>query len=47
MSSIYRADTISALIKSGQDHMPAIGAPERPALTHGGLRALARRTVAA
>ena len=46
MSSIYRADTISALIESGQDQAPAIGAPERPALTFGELRALAGRTIA-
>ena len=46
MSSIYRADTISALIESGQDHAPAIGAPKRPAQTFSELRGLARRTIA-
>lgn len=46
MSSIYRADTISALIESGQDHASAIGAPERPAQTYSELRGLVRRTIA-
>lgn len=47
MSSIYRASTVSALIETGQDDAPAIGAPERPSLTHKGLRELAATTVAA
>jgi acyl-CoA synthetase (AMP-forming)/AMP-acid ligase II len=47
MSSIYRASTVSALIEAGQDDAPAIGAPERPSLTHKDLRELAATTVAA
>jgi acyl-CoA synthetase (AMP-forming)/AMP-acid ligase II len=47
MSSIYRASTIAALIEAGKDDAPAIGAPERPSLTHKGLRELVARTVAA
>jgi oxalate---CoA ligase len=43
----YPADTISDLLAWGADDAPAIGAPGRPWLTHGGLRALANRTVAA
>lgn len=47
----YLADTIPALLKKGAETAPAIGAPSgdkgaRPWLTHGGLRALAERTVA-
>src|SRR5215469_1357268 len=45
MSSIYRADTIWELLKHGLDEAPAIGAPERPSLTHKNLRELASRTV--
>jgi acyl-coenzyme A synthetase/AMP-(fatty) acid ligase len=45
MSSIYRASTIAKLIAEGRDGAPAIGAPERIALTHQGLRELARRTI--
>lgn len=45
MSSIYRADTIPELIKQGHDEAPAIGAPERPSLTHKNLRELVDRTV--
>src|SRR6202012_5589555 len=45
MSSIYRADTIWELLKQGLDEAPAIGAPERPSLTHKSLRELAVRTV--
>jgi len=46
----YPADTVSALLARGADDAPAIGAPaggsaSRPWLTHGGLRALAHRTV--
>lgn len=43
----YPADTTSHLLSRGADDAPAIGAPGRPSLTHGGLRALATRTVAA
>jgi oxalate---CoA ligase len=45
MSSIYRADTVFELLKQGHDDAPAIGAPERPSLTHKSLRELAQRTV--
>lgn len=45
MSSIYRADTISALLKSGNDQAPAIGAPERTTLTYAELRGVVRRTI--
>lgn len=45
MSSIYRADTISALLESGNDHASAIGAPERATLTYAELRGVVRRTV--
>src|SRR3984885_2714369 len=45
MSSIYRADTVPELLKQGLDEAPAIGAPERPSLTHKSLRELATRTV--
>jgi acyl-CoA synthetase (AMP-forming)/AMP-acid ligase II len=45
MSSIYRANTIAKLIAEGRDNAPAIGAPERTALTHQGLRQLAQRTI--
>jgi acyl-CoA synthetase (AMP-forming)/AMP-acid ligase II len=47
MSSLYRASTIGDLLQAGQDDAPAIGAPEREALRHQNLRALASRTVAA
>ncbi len=43
----YHADTMSCLLARGGDMAPAIAAPDRPTLTHGGLRALAARTVAA
>jgi oxalate---CoA ligase len=43
----YAADTMTGLLARGVDSAPAIGAPERPTLTHGGLRELAARTVAA
>ncbi len=43
----YLADTMPGLLARGAEAAPAIAAPERPALTHGGLRALATRTVAA
>jgi acyl-CoA synthetase (AMP-forming)/AMP-acid ligase II len=39
-------DTIFSLLSRGADAAPAIGAPGRPWLSHGGLRALAERTVA-
>ena len=47
----YPADTVLALLASGADTAPAIGAPKsadtiRPPLTHGELRALAGRTIA-
>ena len=42
----YPADTMTQLLARGADDAPAIGAPGRPWLTHGGLRALAARTVA-
>ena len=41
------ATTIPALLASGEAGRPAIRAPERPALTYGGLRSLAEGTVAA
>jgi acyl-CoA synthetase (AMP-forming)/AMP-acid ligase II len=41
-----RADTVLDLLDRGRDDDPAIGAPDRPWLTHGGLRALVRRTIA-
>ncbi len=40
------ADTLHALLAHGGESAPALGAPDRPALTHGGLRALAQRSVA-
>ena len=45
MSSIYRADTVWELLRQGHDEAPAVGAPERPSLTHKSLRELAERTV--
>ena len=39
-------DTIPALLQAGAAEAHAIGAPDRPWLTHGGLRALAEKTVA-
>jgi len=44
--TVYLADTMANLLAKGADTAPAIGAPGRPWLTHGGLRALATRTVA-
>jgi acyl-CoA synthetase (AMP-forming)/AMP-acid ligase II len=44
---MYRADTVGGLIEQGREGQLAIGAPGRPGLTHGGLRELTRRTVAA
>jgi acyl-CoA synthetase (AMP-forming)/AMP-acid ligase II len=41
----YPADTVSALLIRGAGGGPAIGAPGRPWLSHGALRALARQTV--
>jgi len=41
------SDTLSALLSPHPDDAPALGAPDRPWLSHGGLRALAARTVAA
>jgi acyl-CoA synthetase (AMP-forming)/AMP-acid ligase II len=43
----YPADTLPDLLARGAADAPAIGAPDRAALTHGGLRALAERTRAA
>jgi oxalate---CoA ligase len=42
----YPADDIPTLLARGDANAPAIGAPGREWLTHGGLRALVRRTVA-
>ena len=42
--SPYRADTVAGLLAPIPADRPAIGAPGLPALTHGGLRALAVRT---
>jgi acyl-CoA synthetase (AMP-forming)/AMP-acid ligase II len=39
-----QADTVSALLSTGQDAAPAIGAPGRPPISFAGLRALADRT---
>ncbi|TVP72101.1 MAG: AMP-dependent synthetase [Rhodobacteraceae bacterium] len=41
------SDTLQALLASHPDAAPALGAPERPWLTHGGLRALTGETLAA
>jgi acyl-CoA synthetase (AMP-forming)/AMP-acid ligase II len=41
----YFADTIPQLLTRGTKIAPAIGAPGRPWLSHGDLRALAQRTV--
>jgi acyl-CoA synthetase (AMP-forming)/AMP-acid ligase II len=43
----YVFDTIPALLARGLDGAPALGAPDRAALTYAGLRALATQTVAA
>lgn len=43
----YPADTIAALLARGAEDAPAIGAPGRPWLSHGGLRGLAARTLTA
>jgi acyl-CoA synthetase (AMP-forming)/AMP-acid ligase II len=43
----YAADTLHALLARGAADAPAIGAPDRPPLSHGGLRELAGRTLAA
>ncbi|HYZ23990.1 MAG TPA: acyl--CoA ligase [Rhodopila sp.] len=42
----YPADNVWELLARSPDGSAAIGAPGRPWLTHGGLRALAERTVA-
>jgi acyl-CoA synthetase (AMP-forming)/AMP-acid ligase II len=47
MTPSYPADTIPDLLGRISDALPAIGAPGREWLTHGGLRALMERTVAA
>jgi acyl-CoA synthetase (AMP-forming)/AMP-acid ligase II len=43
----YPADTVFSLLSKAPEDAPAIGAPGRPWLTHGGLRALSARTVQA
>ncbi len=43
----YPADTVLDLLAAGAAEAPAIGAPGRTALSFGGLRALAGRTIAA
>ena len=47
MSSLYKSSTIRDLIQAGRDDAPAIGAPDRTAMTHKGLRELVERTVRA
>ena len=47
MTAPYPADTIPTLLDRATAEAPAIGAPGRPWLTHGGLRALRAGTVAA
>src|SRR5579871_5824868 len=42
----YPADTVRDLLARGAADAPAIGAPGRPSLTYGGLRALAASTAA-
>ena len=42
---MYAADTIADLLRCGKDDAPAIGAPGRLPLTHGGLRRLAEQTI--
>ena len=46
MTTLF-ADTVPGLLAGGAADAPAITAPDRPALTHGGLRALAAGTTAA
>ncbi|HWY63463.1 MAG TPA: acyl--CoA ligase [Rhizomicrobium sp.] len=46
MSSLYPSSTIQGLICAGGDGNPAIGAPQRPVMTHKGLRDLTQRTIA-
>ena len=41
------SDTLAALLAAHPDDAPALGAPDRPWLTHGGLKSLAARTRAA
>jgi acyl-CoA synthetase (AMP-forming)/AMP-acid ligase II len=43
----YLFETIPALLARGEADAPAIGAPDRPALTYAGLRDLVERTVTA
>jgi acyl-CoA synthetase (AMP-forming)/AMP-acid ligase II len=45
MLNLYRASTVGMLIEAGNMDAPGIGAPDRPPLTHGGLRDLCSRTV--
>jgi len=44
--TLYLADTMTGLLAKGADAAPAITAPDRPALSHAALRALAARVVA-
>ncbi len=44
--TLYLADTMTGLLAKGVDDAPAITAPDRPALSHAALRALAGRVVA-
>jgi acyl-CoA synthetase (AMP-forming)/AMP-acid ligase II len=44
--TVYFADTIAQLLARGAEDAPAIGAPDRPWLRFGALRALAQRTIA-
>ncbi len=41
----YPADRVGELLKRGAGSASAVGAPDRPWMTHDGLRALAQRTV--
>ena len=45
MLNLYRASTIPVLLEAGAVSAPAIGAPDREAMTHGELRALCETTV--
>jgi oxalate---CoA ligase len=45
MLNLYRASNIPALLESGRTDAPAIGAPDRQAMTHGELRLLCERSV--
>ncbi len=45
MAFSYPAETVWDLLRRGQNDDAAIGAPEQPTLTHGGLKALTTRTI--